>query len=220
MDRHGTLLCWGNLTHYGCSVQGCQRAHENLRGTFEQLDPCARMQLIKRGGLRRMKVETKESAEQKIKDLRAQVHADRAEKTKSKRKAGDGGEPGEQGNAETAKKAGGSGRVRFWEVPEEFEAVDYTKQEDVQDLIKAPIDDFGVPVPHQDRAHHGGEDRAPEEAKHLMEEAKKLESGPALSALNSHLMTCLLGQPLGLRRIPKFSWRHCWRRCSSMARRI
>ena len=37
-DRDGKLLCWGFLTHMGCSSANCQRAHEQLRGSFEALD--------------------------------------------------------------------------------------------------------------------------------------------------------------------------------------
>lgn len=43
LDRNGVLLCWGHLCRIGCDVQGCQRSHENLRGTFEALDPCVQM---------------------------------------------------------------------------------------------------------------------------------------------------------------------------------
>ena len=53
LDRHGKLLCWGNLCHIGCQTTGCQRSHEGLRGSFENLDPCVQMQLLKRGGLNR-----------------------------------------------------------------------------------------------------------------------------------------------------------------------
>jgi hypothetical protein len=52
----------------------------------------------------------------------------------------------------------------FWDVPEEFEAVDYTKQEDVQELVKAPDQDWAVPAPHQERAYQGGEEDAPSDA--------------------------------------------------------
>ena len=87
----GRLLCWGYLTHLGCNQQGCQRAHENLKGTFESLDPAVRMQLLRRGGLKRMKVESKESAAEKIKELRAHVTKDKAAKVQDgqdRRRAG------------------------------------------------------------------------------------------------------------------------------------
>ena len=132
-----------------------------------------------------MRLETKESAEYKIKELRTGVATDKTEKmAKPKRKAGEaeaqsGPEEGDGG------KAGGTTyqRVRFWDVPEEFEAVDYTKPEDVQELVKAPEQDWAVPASHQERAYHGGEDDAPSDAVALMNEAKHLQEGPVLQAL-------------------------------------
>lgn len=128
-----------------------------------------------------MKQETKETVEQKIKDLRAAMQADKSEKMKPKRKAS--GAPAQDADLEMDKKAGGQHKVRFWEVPEEFEAVDYTKQEDVRELTRAAEEIFGVPVPHQDRPRDGGDARAPKEAKELLAQAKRLESGPVLGAL-------------------------------------
>ena len=52
LDKHGNLLCWGNLCHVGCTTTNCQRSHDGLRGTFESLDPCVQMQMLKRGGLK------------------------------------------------------------------------------------------------------------------------------------------------------------------------
>jgi hypothetical protein len=79
VGKNGTLLCWSYLTHQGCLVANCQRAHEGLKGTFEQLDPCVQMQPLKRGGPRRMKQETKDTLDQKIKQLRSSVQADKAD---------------------------------------------------------------------------------------------------------------------------------------------
>ena len=80
LDRNGVLLCWGHLCRIGCDVQGCQRSHENLRGTFEALDPCVQMQLLRRGGLKRMKAETKDTVTAKIKELRSLVAKDKSDK--------------------------------------------------------------------------------------------------------------------------------------------
>ena len=187
VDDKGTLLCWSHLTHQGCGISNCQRAHKPLKGQFEQLDPCVRMQLVRRGGLKRMRAETKESAEEKIKQFRAEIAKDRAEKTgKPTRRAGDG--TTNQGEAETvaeeagASKAGGEQRVRFWDVPEEFE-VDYTKQEDLQHLVRGPNSEWGVPANHQNRAHGEGHEKAPQEAVELVHRAKELSNGPTLRAL-------------------------------------
>ena len=181
VDKNGVLLCWSNLTHLGCQVATCQRSHEPLRGQFEQLDPAVRMQLIRRGGLRRMKQETPQTAEAKIKELRQQVAQDKSEKVaKPKRKAG---EANEENPEEASSRAGGEQRVKFNEIPEEFEAVDYTKQEDVQELLKAPDGSWGVPQRHQDRPHGAGENKAPEKAKDLVTRARRLSEGPVLKAL-------------------------------------
>lgn len=183
LDKNGVLLCWSNLTHQGCAGPSCQRSHEALRGPFEQLDPCVRTQLIRRGGLKRMKAETDKTAETKIRELRQAIAADRASKTaKPKRKAGENGASPEGETSEV--KAGGS-TVRFWDVPEEFEAVDYTAQEDLKDILIKPDQNWGVPVPHQDRPPEGGDERAPDHARRLVEEARKLHEGPVLSALET-----------------------------------
>ena len=185
VDKMGTLLCWSHLTHQGCSNAGCQRSHEPLKGAFEQLDACVRMQLLKRGGLKRMKTETKETVDQKIKEIRASIQADKADKVaKPKRKAGEG--EGPRSDEPTDGKAGGQreSKVRFWDVPEEFEAVDYTQQEDIKELIQQPDDHWGVPDPHQERPYHGGEEDAPSEATAMVKKARELQDGPVLTALN------------------------------------
>ena len=184
VDEKGTLLCWSFLTHQGCNVAGCQRAHKALKGQFEQLDLCVRMQLVRRGGLKRMRAETKETAEEKIKQFRAEILKDRQEKTgKTARRAGDAatGAPSDEGKEEAAtSKAGGEQRVRFWEVPEEFN-VDYTKQEDLQQWVRGPEEGWGVPASHQDRVFHGGEEKAPHPAVELVRKAKELSKKPALA---------------------------------------
>ena len=134
-----------------------------------------------------MKIETKESIEHKIKEIRAAIQADKAEKmSKPKRKAGEGdGQP----PAEPAPdgKAGGqrATTVRFWDIPEEFEAVDYTKQEDIKDLIRQPDQSWGVPDAHQGRPDYGGENESPAEAVNLVQRARELQTGPVLSALTN-----------------------------------
>ena len=81
-NKDGKLLCWGYLSHLGCSQTGCQRAHENLKGTFESLDSAVQMQLLRRGGLKRMRRETKDTATEKIEQLRIQVAKDKKDKIK------------------------------------------------------------------------------------------------------------------------------------------
>ncbi len=177
VDKNG--VCWSNLTHQSCQLSTCQRSHEPLRGQFEQLDPAVRMQLLRRGGLQQMKQETAQTVEVKIKELRQQVAQDKSDKiAKPKRKAG---EAGEGGSEEPTGKAGGEARVKFNEVPEEFEAVDYTRQEDVQELVQGPDGLWGVPQPHQERPHEGGDEKASsEKAKELVTKARQLSSGPAV----------------------------------------
>ena len=120
LDRNGTLLCWGNLCHIGCQAQTCQRSHDGLRGPFEALDPAVQMQLLKRGGLKRMKAETKESASAKIKDLRAKVEKDKGDKIhdgkKRAVKAGQSQEtsdakPTEEADASSSKAGGAAEKV-------------------------------------------------------------------------------------------------------------
>ena len=184
VGKGGALLCWGYLTHVGCHSTTCQRAHENLKGSFEALDPAVQMQLLRRGGLRRMKQETAESARDKIQALRQGVQKDKASKiSKPKRKAGadkedDGGEKAEE------VKAGGTCTVHFNEVPEEFEAIDYTKQEDVRDFVNRDDRSWGLPVRHQDRGYFPSQDfQAPEEAVNMVDKAEKLAAGPVLGKL-------------------------------------
>ena len=192
LDRNGELLCWGNLCRIGCDVQGCQRSHDNLRGTFESLDPCVQMQLLRRGGLKRMKAETKESVTAKIKDLRAVMAKDKSDKVgdgkKKNGKAGAGQEqeqPGEEGRAggmdETQER-----RVRF-EVPEEFK-VDFTEGEDLKDLVRGPIDSWAEDV-YKPHCVHGGDGgvSAPEEAKRLVAQAQELAASPTLCRASDDL---------------------------------
>ncbi|CAK9114808.1 unnamed protein product [Durusdinium trenchii] len=160
LDRHGKLLCWGNLCHIGCQTTGCQRSHEGLRGSFENLDPCVQMQLLKRGGLKRMKLERRKEASESWEH------------------------PGREQEVTEDGRAGGEGpKVRFWDVPEEFE-VDYTKGEDLKDVIQGPDYAWRRDV-HRDLPPHRGRDgtSAPQEAKHLVQKAQELGKSPALQAL-------------------------------------
>ena len=196
-DRQGKLLCWGNLTHMGCQATGCQRSHDGLRGPFEQLDYCVQMQLLKRGGLKRMRLETKDTVNQKIKELRAGAARDKSEKVQDGRKRGkaagqgpdepDVEKPGEGG--EGGRAGGGVGnaeqprKVTFWEVPEEFQ-VDYTKEEDLGKLVIGPDNTWGntVYTPHRQHSGRGGE-TAPTVARDLLETAKGLHDGEVLAGL-------------------------------------
>eukprot|EP00913_Durusdinium_trenchii_P022970 g21568.t1 len=183
VSKGGTLLCWGYLTHSGCSSTTCQRAHEGLRGTLEALDPAVQMQLIRRGGLKRMKPESQESAKEKIQQLRHATQKDKAAKmAKPKRKAG--AEHEEQNDEAENTKAGGHPGVRFNDIPEEFEAVDYTKQEDVQDFVRPTKQCWGIPVPHQNRGYWPPPDfQPPEGAAKMVQEAEQLSQGPVLGLL-------------------------------------
>ena len=181
----GRLLCWGYLTHQGCSQVGCQRAHENLKGSFESLDPNVKMQLLRRGGLRRMKVETKESATEKIKDLRAAAAKDKASKVQDgqdRRRAGQ--EKGDTRNEKGENESGRAGGVS-WKVPVQMERTDFTPQEaEFAGLVAGPDEKMfthveAPSVPHAGR--HG--ETAPVEAQRLLQEAQQLASGPVLSQL-------------------------------------
>jgi len=183
----GRLLCWGYLTHLGCAQSNCQRAHENLKGTFESLDPAVRMQLLRRGGLRRMKLESKESATEKIKELRANVARDKAAKVQDgqdRRRAGND----RQGNVVAEKKpeedSGTAGGVT-WKAPIEMEHTDFTPQEaDFAQLVAGPDPKVLEHIKITSRPHEGRQgETAPPEAQRLLQEAQRLADGPVLSAL-------------------------------------
>ena len=184
-DRDGKLLCWGFLTHMGCSSTNCQRAHEQLRGSFEALDSAVQMQLLRRGGLKRMRMEPKEKVAERIKAIRGAHAADKSAKIKDGvRKAGNG-EDAQPAVEEPDGRAGSRDqRVRF-EIPEELTKVDYTKAEaEMQDLVKGPDASWVEEAPHQHRPHAGrGGDSAPPRAKQLVEKALELANGPVLSQL-------------------------------------
>ena len=178
LDKDGLLLCWGALTHMGCQNASCGRSHNDLQGKFEALDPCVQMQLLRRGGLRRMKPETKESAAEKIKLLRAGVIKDRVAKIDRKSGQGDSGE-----QAET--RAGGDKAVQFSEVPEEFRAVDYTAAEaEIQEAIKGPDDAWlRRPPTALGCVEEAAGSSAPQEACDMVAKAQALAEGPVLGAL-------------------------------------
>lgn len=183
-NRDGKLLCWGFLTHMGCTSANCQRAHEQLRGSFEVLDTAVQMQLLRRGGLKRMRMEPKEKVAERIKAIRGAHAADKSAKIKDGvRRAGNGEE--QQPTEEPDSRAGSRGqRVRF-EVPEELTKVDYTKAEaEMQELVKGPDTRWVDEVPHQQKPHAGrGGESAPPHAKELVEKALELANGPVLSQL-------------------------------------
>ena len=182
-DKDGTLLCWGALTHMGCSTAACQRSHADLQGRWEALDPCVRMQLLRRGGLRRMKAETKDTVAAKVKAIRAEIAKDKADKIADGRKSGQNPPPAADSQGET--RAGGDKVVRVWDVPEEFEAVDFTTAEqDMREKLKGPDikwlvnrDPLGKTL-----AEATGE-TAPDEAKDYVQRAQELANGPVLSRL-------------------------------------
>ena len=180
--REGKLLCWGNITHLGCSQTGCQRSHEPLRGLFEALDPAVQMQLLRRGGLKRMRLETKDSVWEKIKELRAGVAKDKASKIKDGkdvRKAGNGAQEVSEGG----EKAGGLHVT--WAPPKEMVDVDYTQQEeDFRQMVKGPDMEGFKNVSKEGRKHEGRQgNTAPDSAKNLVKEAQRLADGPVLKAL-------------------------------------
>lgn len=118
VGKGGALLCWGYLTHSGCQSATCRRAHENLKGAFEALDPAVQMQLLRRGGLRRMKQETADSVKEKIQALRQGVQKDKASKvSKPKRKAGADRDEEATEKSEEVKAGGATTTVRFNDVP-------------------------------------------------------------------------------------------------------
>ena len=183
VDKDGVLLCWGALTHMGCSNASCQRSHAGLQGRLEGLDPCVQMQFLRRGGLKRMKAETRESATDKIRNLRAGVAKDKAEKVANGRKSGQG-EPTETADG-GATRAGGEKVVRIWDVPEEFEAIDFTQAEsDMREKLQGPDPSWlREPVKPVEHLVAADGETAPSEAKALVARAKEMKDGPVLSQL-------------------------------------
>ena len=181
LDRDGVLLCWGALTHLGCNNTACQRSHSDLQGKFEALEPCVQMQLLRRGGLRRMKPETKESVAEKIKVLRATAAKDRASKVADGRKSGQGAEEGEAAST----RAGGEKQVQFTEVPSEFDVVDYTvAEEELREALKGPDRDWLQPASAPGAAlKEATGQSAPQQAKDLASRAEELATGPVLGQL-------------------------------------
>lgn len=184
--KDGKLLCWGYLSHLGCTQAGCQRAHEHLKGAFESLDPMVQMQLLRRGGLRRMRQETKETATEKIGQLRAQVAKDRKDKIKDgqpKRKAGqeDASQPVENQEGACEKRAGGV----TWKPPAEMVEVDYTVQEkEFAEMLEGPKQE-AFKNQHMEGVTHAGRggETAPGAAQELLRKAQALSDGPVLGKL-------------------------------------
>ena len=182
-NKEGKLLCWGHLSHMGCSQTGCQRAHEGLRGAFEALDPTVQMQLLRRGGLKRMRMESKESATEKIKELRNQVASDKKDKIKDGQNKRRAGEPleGEEERGKDEKRAGGVA----WQVPKEMEQVDYTRQEkEFAEMVQGPKREVfeNIKAPSQEHRGRDGE-TAPQTAQEMLKTAQRLADGPVLGAL-------------------------------------
>lgn len=132
-----------------------------------------------------MKAETKETAIEKIKEIRTGVAKDKASKVqdgKDRRRAGHGDQPA--GEGEGHEKAGGRPSVR-WEAPEEMVQVDYTHQEkEFADLVAGPDSTVYEDVPRESQPHPGrGGETAPQEAQNLVRKAQELADGPVLSKL-------------------------------------
>ena len=187
VDKEGKLLCWGFISHVGCNQPNCQRSHEHLRGTFEALDPTVQMQILKRGGLRRMKAETKETATEKIKEIRTAMAKDKAAKVKDgqdRRRAGqDKGTKSQQ--EEEAEKTKAGGKAVRWAPPEEMVQVDYTPQEeDFASLVKGPDSQIFKNITVDGKPHEGrGGESAPTESLELVRQAQRLMDGPVLRHL-------------------------------------
>ena len=132
-----------------------------------------------------MKMETKESVQAKIKALRTEMAKDKAEKIADGRKSGQGLSTSETDNGTGETRAGGDKVVRVWDVPGEFEAVDYTLAEhDAREKVKGPDlrrllsrQDSGYVLPVADGV------TAPEEAKDYVKKAIDMAQGPVLSKL-------------------------------------
>ena len=183
-NKDGKLLRWGFLTHLGCNQTNCQRAHEQLRGTFEALDPSVQMQLLRRGGLKRMRPETRDSVVEKIKALRNQVSQDRTSKVQDGKDRRRAGQEGERENQESSPEKAGGHRVH-WEAPEEMRNVDLTAQEqEFAELVKGPDESIFQHVEREALPHPGrGGESGPWEAQELIRKAQQLADGPVLGAL-------------------------------------
>ena len=138
-----------------------------------------------------MKLESPDTVTTKIKDIRSKMRVEKTDKIQDgKKRAKAGSTPAavgtESGGQEVTEdgRAGGEGpKVRFWDVPEEFE-VDYTKGEDLKDVIQGPDYAWHRDVHRELPPHHGRDGTsAPQEAKHLVQKAQELGKSPALQAL-------------------------------------
>ena len=133
-----------------------------------------------------MKAETKESAGEKIKELRSQVAKDKDAKTKEgqdRRRAGNGKKAEEVAEEVVKEPSGRAGGVT-WAPPQEMVQVDYTAQEkEFADLVSGPKVERFEHVPKESIPNGGrGGESAPETAKELVREAQRLATGPVLGA--------------------------------------
>jgi hypothetical protein len=142
------------------------------------------MQMLKRGGLKRMRQETKETATEKINNLRAQIAKDKKDKIKDgqpRRRAGQEEHEVQKHEDEGEKRAGGV----TWQAPVEMRYVDYTAQEgEFAQLVQGPKPEVFQHVPMESQTHPGrfGE-TATKEAQEMLKTAQRLSEGPVLSAL-------------------------------------
>ena len=135
-----------------------------------------------------MRQETKDSAVEKIKELRSQVARDKDSKVKDglDRKRAGGEKPQEKPEKqqqETAD-AGRAGGVT-WKAPAEMVEIDYTQQEaEFAEMVEGPNPKQYQHVPTEAQANAGREgETAPAEAHDLVRTAQKLADGPVLGAL-------------------------------------
>jgi hypothetical protein len=214
VDKDGTLICWGYLTHMGCANAGCKRAHERLSGKVTDLDPTVQMQLLRRGGLRWQKMPLKADVQGLIKAIRTKYEAELASKAAEGRQAQQQRAGGAQGCLQCwrmeagkecltcGRKAAGEldlegisphanlgKRVHFdWKPPEELLAIDFTKgEEETRQLAAGPDPWWAYHRPRLTQAFSGEPDPStvPAKAKELVARAAELARGPILQALVS-----------------------------------
>eukprot|EP00434_Breviolum_minutum_P012254 symbB.v1.2.010803.t1/scaffold712.1/size170421/2 len=141
-DRALWKLTWegAGRREKGLAHAGAREAEEPEKGgSFEALDTAVQMQLLRRGGLKRMRMDSKEKVTERIKAIRGAHAADKSAKIKDGVRRAGNGEEQKPASEELDGKAGSRGhRVKF-DVPEELAEVDYTKAEaEMQELMKGP----------------------------------------------------------------------------------
>ena len=133
-----------------------------------------------------MRPENKESAAEKIKELRSMDAKDKQDKVKdgqSRRRAGQEGD-GAQAVEEPQNGEQRAGGVT-WRAPEEFIDVDFTKQEqEFESIVKGPDQAVFKHIPVEGRAHAGRHGQsATAQAQEMLKRAQELSHGPVLGRL-------------------------------------